>query len=322
MQTSREVITNTLLFKSPDRLGYDFPTKYGTDFLFSNMDIPADSFLQNGFDEWGCGWRCVSGCSIGEVVIHPLDTWDRYEDITFPDMELPSRWFNLDTTRYNAGEKFLTGQGISLYHRPAFLRGINNLWADIYMETEKLGRLLDRITDMNIQAIKKYASAGFDGFFSADDWGLQRGLSISPGAWRDIWKPRYAKIYDEAHRCGLFNFLHSCGNIMEIIDDLIDIGLDALHLDQQENMGLKNLGELFKGRITFFATVDIQQTMIRGVPSEIRVYCRDMTKYLSLYEGGFIPRWYTDPVGVGHQEESISIMCEEFLKISKEIYGR
>ena len=38
-------------------------------------------------------------------------------------------------------------------------------------------------------------------------------------------------------------------------------------------------------------------------------------------KGGFIPRWYTDPEGVGHRQEAIDAMCEEFLKISREVYG-
>ena len=46
-----------------------------------------------------------------------------------------------------------------------------------------------------------------------------------------------------------------------------------------------------------------------------------MARLLGRPEGGFIPRWYSDPVGAGHRPEAIEAMCEEFLKISDEMYS-
>ena len=89
-------------------------------------------------------------------------------------------------------------------------------------------------------------------------------------------------------------------------------------MDQQENMGLEAIGERFGGRITFFCPVDIQQTMVRGTLDEIRSYCRRMVKALGRPKGGFIARWYSDPVGAGHRPEAIDAMCEEFLRLSAE----
>jgi uroporphyrinogen decarboxylase len=115
-------------------------------------------------------------------------------------------------------------------------------------------------------------------------------------------------------------FLHSCGHIVAILDDLIEIGLDAVHMDQQENMGLELLGRRFGGRITFFAPVDIQKAMYRPV-EEVRAYARRMVRTLGRPEGGFIARWYTDPEGAGHRREAIEAMCEEFLAAGREMYG-
>jgi hypothetical protein len=117
-------------------------------------------------------------------------------------------------------------------------------------------------------------------------------------------------------------WMHSCGYIVEILGDLIEIGLNAVHMDQQENMGLENLQDRFQGRLNFFSPVDIQQTMARGSPDEIRAYARRMSQCLGTKAGGFIPRWYIDPVGAGHRWENTDIMCREFSKISGEIYGR
>jgi uroporphyrinogen-III decarboxylase len=189
---------------------------------------------------------------------------------------------------------------------------------DIYDEPEQLGRLIDILVEMNLYAIERYAEAGADGYIFCDDWGLQNGLMIDPEAWRTIWKPRYRRIYEAAHGAGLLTFLHSCGYIVDILDDLIEVGLDVIHMDQQQNMGLQLLGARFGGRITFYAPVDIQNTMAHGTLDEIRAYCRDMVRYLGRPEGGFIPCWYSDPVGAGHRPEAIDAMCEEFLRLSDE----
>jgi hypothetical protein len=61
--------------------------------------------------------------------------------------------------------------------------------------------------------------------------------------------------------------------------------------------------------------------MHRSIP-EVRAYARKMVKLLGRREGGLLPRWYTDPAGAGHSREAIEAMCEEFLKASREIYGK
>ena len=182
----------------------------------------------------------------------------------------PQRWRGLDHARSDAGDLFLLANGISIYERVHFIRGLENTWIDVLEEPDRLGRLIDILVDMNLYAIRRYAKAGADGFIFCDDWGLQDRLMIDPEAWRRIWKPRYARIYEAAHQAGLLCFLHSCGNIVSILDDLIEIGLDVIQMDQQENMTLELLGRRFGGRLTFWCPVDIQQTMARGNPDQIR----------------------------------------------------
>jgi uroporphyrinogen decarboxylase len=177
------------------------------------------------------------------------------------------------------------------------------------------------LVDMNLVAIEKYASAGVDGLMFCDDWGLQNRLMISPEKWREFWKPCYARVWGAAHEAGMLTFLHSCGYITDILDDLIEAGLDVIQMDQQENMGLERLSEGWAGRITFYCPVDIQKTMCYGSLDEIRAYCRKLVRFLGRPEGGFIPKWYGDPVGAGHRQEAINAMCEEFLRISEELYG-
>jgi len=318
MMTSREVVARTIRFEGADRLPYDLPDKYGTDFAGVGMMPSPDARPSEGVDEWGAVWENIGVCRLGEVKEFPLKDWKDFDKQLIPDIREPRRWSMLEGARERAGDKFLLADGISIYERVHFIRGLENTWLDIHEHPGELAMLLDILVDMNLYAIERYAEAGADGYIFCDDWGLQERLMISPKSWRELWKPRYARIYAAAHDAGMLTFLHSCGHIVAILDDLIEIGLDVIHMDQQENMGLALLGERFGGRLTFFAPVDIQQTMAHGTLDDIRAYCRAMGEHLGRPNGGFIPRWYGDPVGAGHRPEAIDAMCEEFLAMSRE----
>ena len=315
--TSRELVWRTLKFQNTDRMPFEFPEKYGSDFAWTGMspspdDRPAGG---NGIDEWGAAWRNIGLCNLGEVYDFPLKRWSEFGKLHVPDIHEERRWDSLKGIRERSGDKFLLAFGISLYERAHFIRGLQNLWLDIYDAPQNVERLIDILTEMNLVTIRHYADAGVDGYIFCDDWGLQNRLMIQPDVWREIWKPRYARIFKAAHEAGMATFLHSCGHIVSIMDELIEVGLDVIHMDQQENMGLQLLGERFGGRITFFSPVDIQQTMARGTLDQIRAYCHKMVVHLGRPHGGFIPRWYSDPTGAGHRQEAIDAMCQEFLKI-------
>lgn len=318
----REIVRKTIAFDAPERLARSFPDPFGNDFVWMGMSPNPDARPNiTAADEWGCEWENIGICQLGEVKKPALLTWDDYDAMNIPDVEEPRRWEAIAGARERAGDKYLLASGISLYERVHFLRGLENAWIDIYEEPEKLRRLIDLLVEMNLKAIRRYRAQQPDGYMFCDDWGLQDRLMIAPEKWREFWKPAYAKVYQAAHAAGMQTFLHSCGDIVDILDDLIEAGLDVIQMDQQENMGLDNLHARFAGRITFWCPVDIQNTMCRGTPQEIRNYCHQLVEKLATPQGGFIAKWYGDPVGAGHTDEAINTMCEEFLRIRWPLSG-
>ena len=315
----RNMVAETLRFRSPAGLTLDLPEPFASDFLWITLDPSPDRRYGNGVDEWGAVWENIGIGWMGEVKHPPLQSWADWDRMTIPDVRAPHRWRFLDGLRERAGERFILGQSVSIYERIHFLRGVENTWIDIYENRVELERLIDLLAEMDLYIIERYAQAGVDSFFMSDDWGLQDRLMIPPELWREIWKPRYAMLFKAAHDAGMFTFLHSCGYIVDIMDDLIEIGLDAAHLDQQENMGVELLGRRFGGRMTFFCPVDIQKTMCLGTPDEIRAQCRRLVRTLGRPSGGFIGRNYADPVGAGHSPEKTQAMCEEFTAIDQSI---
>ena len=315
----RDLVRQTVLFQSPARLPYDFPEAYGSDFYWAGISPSPDDRPSSGRDEWGAVWENKGFTHLGEVKEFPLQDWAEFPKMKIPDITEPRRWAGLEGARQQAGDRFWLASGISIYERVHFIRGLENTWADIYQSSDQLEGLLDLLTEMNLYAIGRYAALGADGLIFCDDWGLQDRLMISPKSWRKLWKPRYARIFGAARAAGMLTFMHSCGHIVDILDDLIEIGLQVIHMDQQENMGLDLLGSRFGGRLSFFAPVDIQKTMVYGTPDEIRAYCRDLVTKLGRPEGGFMPRWYSDPKGAGHTQAAVDVMCQEFLRLDERV---
>ena len=99
---------------------------------------------------------------------------------------------------------------------------------------------------------------------------------------------------------------------MQILKDMIKIGLDVINMDQQENMGIDNLAKEFGGRICFWNPTDIQTVLLNGTDEEIRDYTYNMMKKLGSFNGGFIGKYYTQPNAIGHRPEKSKISFDTF----------
>lgn len=142
--TSRELVAKTIRFENTG-IPYNLPDTYGTDFAFIKLDpSPDDRPKGEGThtDEWGAVWENIGVCSLGEVKEFPLKTWDDFGRMPVPDIKDSTRWTVLDGIRERAGDKFLLAQGISIYERVHFIRGLENTWIDIYQEPENLCKLI------------------------------------------------------------------------------------------------------------------------------------------------------------------------------------
>ena len=316
--TGTELVRKAVLFEDPERVPRDLPEPWGSDFLWVGPDADADwKPAVPGEDEWGCVWeKPPSGKTMGQVTGHPLGDYALLEDFPFPDYDNETRYrTSAEKIRDNSEAKFVLAQvPLSLIHRLEYLRGHVEGWTDPYTFPDPLGRLLDRLADIAIQSVRQFARLGADGIFSADDWGLQDRPMVSPATFAEFFKPRYARVYREAHSLGMLTFLHSCGHITELLEDFIDAGLQVIQMDQQENMGIESLSERFGGRLCFWCPVDIQKTMISGTLEDIRNHVRKLIDAFGRFNGGFIAKWYSDPESAGHSPERIAAMCEAFVK--------
>jgi uroporphyrinogen decarboxylase len=133
-----------------------------------------------------------------------------------------------------------------------------------------VAELLDRITAIQLVLIERYLELGVDGGYFGDDYGAQAGLLFSPTTWRQLVKPRLARLFSPFVERGLPVLMHSDGRIDEILPDLVEIGLTALNPVQPEVLGHASLRATFGERLAFYGGVSTQTVLPHGTPDDVR----------------------------------------------------
>lgn len=95
-----------------------------------------------------------------------------------------------------------------------------------------------------------------DGIFLLEDLGTTHGPLMSPQAFRTRIKPFYAQIFEMAKTQGMAVFLHSDGRIMALLDDLMDVGVQALNpIDLAAGMDPRELKQRYGKRLTLYGGI-------------------------------------------------------------------
>jgi uroporphyrinogen decarboxylase len=245
-------------------------------------------------DEWGTRWAHSSGGVGATPVDEPLKDWsqlDEYLAHRFPDPRAPGR---LDagaaTLKHYGDSRYCFGTiHLALFERLHAVRGMMNVFTDFYTHEREIVRLLDAIAEYVLELIREWGELGADAIFLTDDWGSQTRLMISPEMWRRFFRPHYAAMFAQAHRFGMDVIFHSCGNVLDIVGDLIDIGLDVLDPLQPGAMDLEELVRRFGGQVSFCGAIDLQQLLCRGTPQQVRDEVHRAIDLLGRpYGGGYI----------------------------------
>jgi len=237
-------------------------------------------------DEWGCTFVNRQAGIIGEVKQPLVACWDDMEKVREPIEAL-----TVDTGEVAAfcrqTDRFVMAPCCPRpFERLQFLRGTENVMMDLASGAPGLGGLLDRIHRFYLKEVRLWCGTDVDGVMFMDDWGTQRALLISPAMWREAFKPLYRDYIDMIHAAGKKAFMHSDGWIVDIIEDLIELGLDALNA-QVFCMGLEPLGVRFGGRIAFWGEIDRQHLLPNGSRAEVTQAVRQFNACF-YHNGGLI----------------------------------
>jgi uroporphyrinogen decarboxylase len=162
--------------------------------------------------------------------------------------------------------------GGELFEAAWRLRGLENFLLDLIERPAWAHFLLDRLTDLACHNAEALASAGVDVLALDDDVGMPRTMIISPAMWRTFFKPRLARIIKTARMIapGLRVLFHSDGYYEPIIDDLIEIGVNAINPLQPDHMDAAAIRRRYGPQLALWGTVGRQTTFSFATPEEIR----------------------------------------------------
>ena len=225
------------------------------------------------YDRWGIGFDMYSdGFCIRHFPLQDEDALKRFE----PPDPYKEGLLSLameDLRRYS-GEYLVVCTGYhGILEKTWGLRGFEEFMLDLALGSKWVEKPLDDITDYKVEVAKQVVKAGFKCAHTGDDFGGQRGLLVSPETWRKYFKLRWARVWRVYKDAGLPVIHHSCGEITEILKDLIDIGLDVLE-PVQPVMDLEYLKREFGRYITFYGGIDTQELLPYGTPQEVKTMAR------------------------------------------------
>lgn len=237
-------------------------------------------------DVFGVEWDQSVDQDIGMVSNHLLP------EPSFGNYELPEP---LQTRFFSGIESAIAAQpdcfrvfsiGFSLYERAWTLRGMENLMMDFFDHPDFVRDLFRAIADYNLGQVEKALTYDIDAVIFGDDWGQQHGLQMGPAIWREFIYPELKRMYGRVRDAGKYVFIHSCGDVDELFDDLIGIGLNCFNPFQPEVMDVHELLPRYRGRLTFHGGLSTQQTLPYGTPDDVRAETRRLLELGS--EGGYI----------------------------------
>lgn len=230
--------------------------------------IPTTYQYGNFTDEWGCVWSNVDEGMESIVTKHPVSN---REDIL--NLEIPK----------NKDGRIPHG---FMYLRLLDLRGFEEAMIDFAEECEELQILIDKVLSYNCIQLETAIKSAGEWMYFGDDLGMQNGLAIGEEKWRKYLKPCYEKMYKMVKDAGKYVYMHTDGQIFNIIPDLVECGVDIVNPQFRAN-GIDNLVRVCKGKIPINLDLD-RQLFPFATPSELDGHVREAVEAMYLPQGGLV----------------------------------
>ena len=168
------------------------------------------------------------------------------------------------------------------------LIGIENCWMNLAGEPKKMAAWFDRYADWLCGLMDGLKASGVDIVTLSDDWGSNGTMLFSPRMWRKLVKPYAMRVTQYARSIGLYVNLHSDGYIMQILDDLVEIGYHSWHpLQESAGMDPQGIKDAYGDKFVCYGSLDVIDGLFAYEGDELAEYIR---KRFSIYApgGGFI----------------------------------
>ena len=289
MQNTTDLIIKALLYQHPEeipvRFGFlpaamkkngaaiqkiirKYPAFWGQYWLDYDYErnLPGSYHYGNFTDAWGCVWSNEQEGMESYVTGHPLPS---REDI------IPFQAPTVDTGLPHG----------FMYLRLLDLRGFEEAMLDFAEDCPELQILINKVCDYNVRQMTLLCQKESSPLVSVgDDLGMQVGLAIGPAKWRQYLKPAFKRIYEVCHQYQKYVYMHTDGDIIEIMPDLVETGVNIINPQYRAN-GIDRLVKTCKGKIPVMLDLD-RQLFPFGTPGDMRDHVRETVEKMYLPEGG------------------------------------
>ena len=251
--------------------------------------------------------RC--GIPIGTPI---AEDWSNYKEYRWPPV------FKAGVPKYRLYSGHMSGRDEAYYARGAWitffeqlqqLHGFSATLMDIVLDRPEVYRLRDELLDFQLKVIDQWLEREYQGLHFADDWGTQKSLMIAPEKWRSFFKPAYKAMFSKVKAAGLDVWYHSDGNIIEIIPDLLELGVSVLNC--QASVMDRNRLTNFAGKVCFRTDIDRQTVLPFVRPAQVKEYINQLFHDLGTSAGGIIA---CGEISEDVPLENIRAMYEAFLE--------
>ncbi len=250
-------------------------------------------------DAWGSVWETTDQGVTGAVTEHPLEQWDQFAQYLPPDPAttkggLPEGSLDWEEiarhVRIQKEQQRFTAGTLPHGHtflRLTYLRGYENVILDMADDDSRLRELLGMVESFNLYLVRRYVNMGVDQMGYPEDLGMQQGPMLSPDQFRTYIKPSFERIMKPARDAGCLLHMHSDGDVRELTDDLLALGINTLNIQDLVN-GVDWVRDNLKGRVCIDLDIDRQNIVRFGTAQDVKDLVREEVEKLSSPAGGLM----------------------------------
>jgi len=241
--------------------------------------------------------------------VGPIRTWADFEAYPWPRVEQID-FETLDWLENRLPDNMATWAIVYLFQKVSDLLGFEPMCAMVYDQPGLLKAVTQKVGEFGVAYVRRLCQyRRCLAVTLGDDMGHKTGTFMAPHHIREFFIPWHKTIAQAVHAAGKLCFIHSCGHIAEIMDDLIDLAkMDAHHSTQDVVMPITEMKRRYGGRIALLGGVDVD-FLTRARVEEIRPYVRNILEQC-VPGGGFA-------LGVGNWVAA-SMPLENYLAVLEE----
>lgn len=189
-----------------------------------------------------------------------IQSWKDFEEYPWPKVEeFDFSAFEYLNARLPEGMGLICSHGGGVFEHLSWIMSLEGLSNALFEEPDLVQATADRLGGLMVDFYRHILDLDrLVAVFPGDDMGYRSATMISPGLLRRLVFPWHKRFASMAHARGIPYFLHSCGNLRAIMDDLIgDVGIDGKHSYEDAIIPAPEFQRQFGDRIAVLGGLDL-----------------------------------------------------------------